>query len=313
MKSPLVTVVVTTKNEEKNILNCLTSIFNQSYKPLEVIVVDNDSTDDTKNVSLTLGAKVFNHGPERSAQRNLGLLQESHGEYVVYVDADMILTNNLIRECVIQISSRNLWGLYIPETILGSSLFARVRRFERQFYDGTSIDATRFFKKEVISKVNGFDEKLFENGSGEDWDLDKKVKLISSVGILQKSNEKYEIDNWLADISSKNGVALDGSWHGILHNESEDKLLDYLLKKRYYSKGFVGYINKWGKNDPDIKEQFSWKFRFFTVFFQSGNWKVTLTKFHFYFLTIILKVLVGIWTYSVWGAPFNKTKNKFVE
>jgi len=307
MNSPLLTVVVTTKNEEKNISNCLRSIFNQDYNNLEVIVVDNNSTDNTKNLSLEMGAKVFNHGPERSAQRNLGLLRESHGSYLIYIDADMILTDKLIQHCVKQIESRNLGALYIPEVILGKSLFARVRRFERQFYSGTSIDATRFFRREVILKVKGFDEELFKSGSGEDWDLDKKIRLVTKVGILQNSDKLNEIDSWTLEMCAKNGVLLEGGWQGILHDEREDKLFEYLRKKRYYSEGFAGYIMKWGKDDRDVMEQFGWKFRFFKVFFHQGNWKITIMHFHYYIFTIFLKILVGFFTYSNWN--YHSRKN----
>ena len=46
----VVSIVITTKNEENNIKNCLLSILNQSYPRdlIEIIVVDNDSTDNTK-------------------------------------------------------------------------------------------------------------------------------------------------------------------------------------------------------------------------------------------------------------------------
>ncbi len=51
-KNPLVSVTITTKNEEKNIENCLKSILEQSYKNIEIIVVDNNSTDKTKEIAL---------------------------------------------------------------------------------------------------------------------------------------------------------------------------------------------------------------------------------------------------------------------
>ena len=73
---PLVSVIVTTKNEEKNIANCLKSIKNQTYKNIEIIVVDNNSDDRTKEIAGKYTDKVFNHGPERSALRNLGAERE---------------------------------------------------------------------------------------------------------------------------------------------------------------------------------------------------------------------------------------------
>ena len=66
-----VSVIVTTKNEEKNIENCLRSIKAQTYpqEKIEIIVVDNNSTDKTKEIGKRYTERVYNFGPERSAQR----------------------------------------------------------------------------------------------------------------------------------------------------------------------------------------------------------------------------------------------------
>lgn len=69
---PLVSVIVPTYNSEKFIGACLESIKNQMYTNIELIVVDNNSTDKTKEIAWRYTDKVFNKGPERSAQRNFG-------------------------------------------------------------------------------------------------------------------------------------------------------------------------------------------------------------------------------------------------
>lgn len=84
LDNPLVSVVITTKNEEKNIENCLESISQQIYPrdEIEIIVVDNNSTDRTKEIVQSFKQstlklyklsdfQLFNWGPERSAQGNL--------------------------------------------------------------------------------------------------------------------------------------------------------------------------------------------------------------------------------------------------
>ena len=59
---PLVSVVITTKNEEKNIENCLRSIRSQTFKNIELIVVDNFSEDKTAEIAKKYGAKVYFKG-----------------------------------------------------------------------------------------------------------------------------------------------------------------------------------------------------------------------------------------------------------
>lgn len=70
-----VSVIVTTKNEEGHITNCLKNIKAQTYPQdkIEIIVVDNNSSDKTKEIAKEYTDKVYNCGPERSAQRNFGV------------------------------------------------------------------------------------------------------------------------------------------------------------------------------------------------------------------------------------------------
>lgn len=82
-------VVITTKNESANIANCIRA-FDEFKDVVEILVIDNASTDDTKALAESLGALVFDKGPERSAQRNLGW-QKAASDWVVILDADMIL------------------------------------------------------------------------------------------------------------------------------------------------------------------------------------------------------------------------------
>jgi len=53
MKSnnPLVSVIITTRNSERTIDKCLSSIKQQTYKNIEIIVVDNNSADKTKEIA----------------------------------------------------------------------------------------------------------------------------------------------------------------------------------------------------------------------------------------------------------------------
>ena len=54
-----VSVIIPTRNEEQGITECLTAVFNQSFKPFEVIVVDGRSTDNTIGVASKFPVKVF--------------------------------------------------------------------------------------------------------------------------------------------------------------------------------------------------------------------------------------------------------------
>ncbi|MFN4217594.1 MAG: glycosyltransferase [Brevinematales bacterium] len=287
---PLVSVVVTTKNEEKHIAKCLQSIKNQTYPHIEMIVVDNHSSDRTAEIAKTYTENVYMKGPERSAQRNYGMIEKARGKYVMYIDADMILSPSLVSACVTWMENRNPVALHIPEIILGTSYWSKVRRFERRFYDGTVIDGARFFRQDVFKKVGGFDE----NFSGpEDWDLDKKIKQEGNIDLLH-TQEDLSIDFPLWDFIREKGISPPYAFCCIYHNESEFSLFRYLKKKTYYTQNFSLYIQKWGKNDPDLKKQFGFWYRYVMVFIEGGKWKYLIAH---PFLTIgmyVLRFLVGI-------------------
>ena len=194
--SQLVSIVVTTKNEERHIGNCLASIQLQTYSAIETIIVDNFSTDKTQEIASNFTNKIFSKGPERSAQRNYGMINQANGDFVMYVDADMILSPNLVETCVLQMSSTNAVSLFIPEFVLGLGFLPKVRNFERSFYNGTSIDGSRFFRRDTFIAAGGFDEQLFREGSGEDWDIDKAVRQFGQIELLAHHNTPVDFNRW---------------------------------------------------------------------------------------------------------------------
>jgi glycosyltransferase involved in cell wall biosynthesis len=240
----LISIIITTKNEEGNIGKCLESVLAQKYpkSSFEIIVVDNNSFDKTREIAKKYTENILTFGPERSAQKNFGV-EKSKGEYFIHLDADMILGENVVAECAERVQKDNyVVALYIPEIVTGKSFFSKVRRFERGFYDGTAIDAVRFIKKDKFLEVGGFDENMY---ACEDWDLDKRLKKMGKFDIIKSP---------------------------LYHNESEFSLAKYLAKKEYYSKNLDVYIKKWGKNDSDIRKQFGFYYRFLGVFIENGKW-----------------------------------------
>lgn len=294
MQSPLVSIIVTTRNEEKNIENCLISVQEQTHPHLEIIVVDNNSTDRTKEIARKFTDKVFDHGPERSAQRNFGVFEIAQGQYVLYLDADMIIPPPLVATCAKYISENTYLALHISEIVLGKKFFSRVRRFERQFYDGTCIDGARFFQREAFIQVKGFDESL--NGP-EDWDIDKKIKQIGSIGLLpiQSETAASTTTTWsLQSFIHERGLTSSPTNPcAIFHNEAEFHLKTYLRKKRYYLSNFNIYIAKWGSCDPDLSKQIGIYYRLLGVFLENGKWKRLLSNPHYTFGLYILRFLVA--------------------
>ena len=237
-------VVITTRNEEANIANCIRA-FDAVRDEVEIIVVDNSSTDATKRIAAELGAKVLDKGPERSAQRNLGW-RTATADWVVVLDADMILPGALIGEILecCRLQSNAVEACWIPEVRTGRGIRVKARNFERSFYDGTCIDALRLFHKSVLEKTGGYDENLI--AGPEDWELDIRVLATGAKCEVLKNH--------------------------LIHNEKQLTLKRMLEKKAYYTKSMATYQAKW-KGHPALKKQFGLYYRFLGVFIEKGKWR----------------------------------------
>jgi len=99
--NPLVSIIIPVYNVEKFIDQCLHSIVEQTYKNLEIIIVDDNSPDKSGDISdryseLDSRIKVF-HIQNRGAAgaRNLGL-DNCTGDYILFVDSDDWLEKNAV-------------------------------------------------------------------------------------------------------------------------------------------------------------------------------------------------------------------------
>lgn len=176
MKKGLVSIIVTTRNEEAVIERFLKSVLAQSYRKIELILVDNNSSDNTKKIARKYTKLVFNKGPERSAQRNFGALK-SNGEYLMFLDADMELTKKVVESCVKVIQKSAKTGMIvIPEYSVATRFWEKVKAYERSFYNDfgdAEIEAARFFKTKLFNQVGGYDESIT---GPEDWDLPERLR-----------------------------------------------------------------------------------------------------------------------------------------
>lgn len=153
---PLVSVIIPTKNSEKTIETCLKSVREQTYPIIEVIVVDNYSTDRTREIAGRYADLVLLRGPERSAQVNFGVKQ-ARGKYVYRVDSDFVLEPNVIEEAVVKCEVEDFDAVCVHNTSdPNASFWARVRKLERDCYAGDWLNvAARFFRNNVFEKLGG--------------------------------------------------------------------------------------------------------------------------------------------------------------
>jgi len=95
-----ISAIIPTHNEEDYIGECLTCLQNQTYFPIEVIVVDFESQDQTRQIARAYGAKIVDmRVPGVGNARDIGVLYAS-SDTLFFSDADVIFENRLVEEMV---------------------------------------------------------------------------------------------------------------------------------------------------------------------------------------------------------------------
>ncbi len=201
-KTPLVSVIIPTKNSSRTLQKCLESIKNQDYNNIETIIIDNHSTDTTVEIAKRYTDLIYTFSPERSSQLNFGV-QKCTGRYVYRVDSDFLLESNVISEAVEESERGNYGAVLIHNTSDPSvSFWAKVRKFERDMYGSDNLNvAVRFMRKDVFLSVGGFDPHLVY---GEDYDLHNRIVQKNRIGRINAKEMHLGEYKSVRDIASIN-------------------------------------------------------------------------------------------------------------
>lgn len=100
--SPLVSIVIPCYRQGHWLAQSVESCLNQTYLPCEIVVVDDGSDDETASVSRSFGDRIryiHQHNAGQSPARNHGL-SKSHGEYVLFLDADDALHPQAVEKLI---------------------------------------------------------------------------------------------------------------------------------------------------------------------------------------------------------------------
>lgn len=155
-----VSIVVPTKNSAEFIDRVITNLIEQIYPDTELIVVDNYSTDKTKDKVIPFVDLFIECGPERTAQANMGVKFAS-GELIYLTGSDMTRDYDFIKECVKKIDEGyDAVYMSVKTDMDVKHFWGRVKALERECIIGTYVESARFFKKSVWEKLGGFDENI---------------------------------------------------------------------------------------------------------------------------------------------------------
>jgi len=189
MTSPLVSCVVPVFNGEGYLREALESIFTQTYPRLEVIVVDDGSTDRTATVLAVFGDRIrslwqSNQGP--AAARNLGL-RAARGEFIAFLDADDLWHPEKLERQMAQFRSRpeldccvtHVQNFWVPELQAEADKY-RDHRITRPLPG--YVTQTLCARRDVFTEVGLFNIDL-THGDSADWFL-RAAKKGSVMALL---------------------------------------------------------------------------------------------------------------------------------
>jgi glycosyltransferase involved in cell wall biosynthesis len=164
-----VSVVIPAKNSDKDIERCLKSVRAQTYRNIEIVVVDNYSTDNTVDIARKYADQVIISGPERSPQGNIGA-KAATGDWIYLVGSDLVLEPEIASQAIAAAQAEGAGAVLVHNNSDPTvSRWARARAFERSMYVGDEVNvAARFVRRDLFLELGGFDESLI---AGEDYDL----------------------------------------------------------------------------------------------------------------------------------------------
>ncbi|MBI2127057.1 MAG: glycosyltransferase [Thaumarchaeota archaeon] len=133
---PLVSIIVPFRNEEKNLPNLLESLKEQDYENLEIILVDDQSTDDSTKITEDFAKKVRNckvvtvkDRPEEWVGKTWACeegFRRAGGEWLLFTDADVQFKKDVVRKSLSYAISNNLELLTLTPRILCRSFWAKL-------------------------------------------------------------------------------------------------------------------------------------------------------------------------------------------
>jgi succinoglycan biosynthesis protein ExoA len=188
----LVTVVVPARNEEQSIRDCVASIQQQTYRNLQIIVVDGDSDDDTaavvKDISNSDPRVELLVNPQKVIPVSLNMaVQAARGPWLVRVDAHATVPPEYVARTVEHLSTGKWGGVGgrkdgVGRTAAGRAIAAAMRsRFGvggSTYHHGTTVRTVEHipfgaYPVSVIRELGGWDERLRVN---QDFEFDYRVR-----------------------------------------------------------------------------------------------------------------------------------------
>lgn len=246
-------IIIPVFNGHNFILNCLRSIENQDNEEVEVIVVNDGSTDDTKNIvenaifeNITL--KMINQSNKGvSSARNTGI-REARGKYLLFLDADDTLIPNILFE------TKKILVQHNPDLILGKISSASQSSLTN---DKTKrIDMNIAVEKVLNGETGGYlGCKIFKRNISKEVMFDKNINICEDLYFtllfLLRSNKifwfKEPLYNYTQRVDSishsfSNLIDENNNWKYVtVISKIQEKFHKYPVAEKYIYRTLISY------------------------------------------------------------------------
>ena len=213
INSPLISIIIPNYNGEKYILRCLDSIVKQKYKNIEIIIVDDGSTDNSVNMikkykednNLKNMSLICQNNLNAAIARNEGI-KNATGDYVIFIDSDDILKENILNDIFMNIVNKSydlIIGNYdiidTNEHIIDQKQFFYEKKEynKNEIYDNllkiNPVPSNKIYNLRIIKKYN-----IFWGNVKIGQDLNFYLKFLlkcQSVISIPNTMYKYRIVN----------------------------------------------------------------------------------------------------------------------
>lgn len=190
---PSCSVIIPTYNRRDWVIEAVQSVLCQSCVPLEILVVDDGSTDDTLDALDSLPVKLIsqkNEGP--SSARNHGA-REAKGAWLAFLDSDDLWEpDKLLKQMTYALEKPECELIHTGESWMRHGKLVKQKRHHRK--EGTWLyrrslerclisPSSVVIRKTLFEKLGGFDEDL---PAAEDYDLWLRICHAHPVGFLEE-------------------------------------------------------------------------------------------------------------------------------
>ncbi|WP_410643556.1 glycosyltransferase family 2 protein [Amycolatopsis sp. lyj-346] len=211
-RTPLVSVIIPNYNYERSLRLCLQALAEQAYPRLEVIVVDDGSTDDSVAVAQSFGAKVV-HTPVNmgcAGARNVGA-EAATGEVFFFLDSDVGLAPDAVANAVTLLRSDErigaVCGIYDADPLIDDGPVERYRSLQLHYVQVACegpisgiYPAMMAMRAEVFAAVGPFNAKLRHT---EDADYGARLGRAYELRLTSAVRGRHDHDDKLKVLLNK--------------------------------------------------------------------------------------------------------------